>query len=249
MNNNNLMATTFQNTNTTDKTNFLFLTLLKEEWFSIVEVWLRTHVSDHSAAHFGGTVLRLILQTMLKTTTRQDILVGTSSASAATTDDDGILFAQNAISSARRIVEDYPTHEVLWIFRRICSHAFLVHVMPTLLLSTANDDNHQQDATKRVMREFWSQEITALINRHGDDEKNAMHHKNILNDEVRLEATRADIFRLSYVVWVLECVIHMGRQNNCMESFLSEAYLVRSKVVNSLREIEYITHNVYRKVK
>lgn len=222
-----------ENTNvqSTTRTNQLFVSLLEEEWASI-QVWLRTHVSDHSAAHFGGVVLRLILQNKLKH--------ANNDASHST--DDALTFVLNAITSARKTAEAYPTHEVLWIFRRICSHAFLTHAS-----ALATKD---KQPTEKAMAEFWSQEITDWMNNHG--EELIVQHQYIENDEVRLEAAQSEIFKLSYVVWVLECVVKIGRQGTdgtvqcCVGTYAQEAYSIRSKALYSLKKLKCVPHNVYR---
>ena len=225
-----------ENTNvqSTTESNQLFISLLEEEWASIL-VWLRTHVSDHSAAHFGGVVLRLILQDKLKDAKNSDV----SNIIA----DDGLVFGLHAIASARKAVEAYPTHEVLWIFRRICSHAFLTHAT-----AITTKDKH---AAKKAMAEFWSQEIIHMTNNHGD--KPIAKHQYIEDDEARLEATQSEMFKLSYVVWVLEYLVKIGpRQGTdgttqcCVDTYTQEAYSIRSKALCSLKELKCIPHNVYR---
>lgn len=63
--------------------------------------WLFHHVSDHSAAHYGGEVASslLLLQTSTsdKNQTRDDILLSSS-----------------------QLLEKFSCHEVIWIWRRIC---------------------------------------------------------------------------------------------------------------------------------
>ena len=219
--------------------NQLFVSLLEEEWTSI-EVWLRTHVSDHSAAHFGGAVLRLLLQIKRKAETAPSL--PDDVADSKENDVGGLPIAWKAIFTARCAVEAYPTHEVLWIFRRICSHAFLTHVSAIIFID--------REAAKRAIADFWTQEITALVNQQ---EPMAKDQDKYLIDqtEVRLEAAQSQIFTLSYVVWVLECIVNIGKREKydfvqwCgMQE--SEVCSLRLKALRALRALEDIPHNVYR---
>lgn len=83
--------------------------------------WLLRHVSDHSAAHYGGEALSIWLEVGqdMNTCTRND----TRSSNSKMDWKIGILNVKLQESCA--LIENFPSHEVIWTWRRICSHLFL----------------------------------------------------------------------------------------------------------------------------
>jgi hypothetical protein len=94
-----------------------------------IEPWLRRHVSDHSAAHYGGQILDLILTTCLPLFQEDDIL----------------FYLDVVRKSPMRLLNHstLASHEVLWIWRRICSHAFMrlaqIESKEAIVASTLHD--------------------------------------------------------------------------------------------------------------
>lgn len=129
--------------------------LVMEEW-DFITGWLPQHVSDHSAVHYGGQVLQILQHTSK-----------------------GTLHVQNAISEAKQLVERFPTHEVLWIFRRVCASTMLQLEHHTLL-QNAVFVQHIQDEWK-------------------DDQESK---RPTMGSELELEWRQMHVYRLSYIVWV-----------------------------------------------
>lgn len=178
--------------------------LLEDEWKSI-QVWLRTHVSDHSAAHYGGCILRLQVKTL--------------SHEGGTV----LSLLSGAVENSRRLVGRYPTHEVLWIFRRICGHAFLTKIKEAI--GPVGSESQIQESVAA----FWKQEIVLL-----SDTTDENCHPN--GTERVLEVTTAETFRLSYIAWLLELLksldlVYLGIQQ---EQLLT----IREGVLGSLRKKE-----------
>ncbi len=82
--------------------------LLKTE-VECVEPWLRKHVSDHSAAHYGGEALLLYLSIGGNHEWKTRII-------------------QNMLTACEGLIEKFPSHEVMWIWKRILSRVMLEHV-------------------------------------------------------------------------------------------------------------------------
>mmetsp|Transcript_13392 Transcript_13392/g.20102 ORF Transcript_13392/g.20102 Transcript_13392/m.20102 type:complete len:462 (+) Transcript_13392:54-1439(+) len=84
-------------------------------------MWLRRHVSDHSAAHYGGEALSIWLEVGqdMNTCTRID----TCSSNSKMQWKIGILNVKLQESCA--LIEKFSSHEVIWTWRRILSHLFL----------------------------------------------------------------------------------------------------------------------------
>jgi len=218
----------------------LFISLLEEEW-TFIETWMRTHVSDHSAAHYGGCVLRMLLQVkrnINKETIPQDAsLVLPDSVTSCTA------FALKALSTAKRATEAFPTHEVVWIFRRICSHAFLLH-----MFSTSN--SQQREANREITLKFWNQEVQD--SRLVADRPDRYPIKKDENNEVCLEAALTNTLQLSYRVWILKHLLIYLRDQPSIDTvqyFGVDASTMRMlllKMLLLLQECEHIPHNLYR---
>jgi hypothetical protein len=105
--------------------------LVSEEW-NFVTGWLPRHVSDHSAVHYAGRVLQLLMQSGNG---------GIQCVQKATTE---------AKTEAKRLTEFFPMHEVLWIFRRNCASAMMQVLEKDEALPTAKYDfiHHLLDAWK-----------------------------------------------------------------------------------------------------
>jgi Protein prenyltransferase alpha subunit repeat len=201
----------FKGGGSTEKCNSLRL-LLEEEWQSI-GLWLRTHVSDHSAAHYGGCVLRRLVQVL------------------SLDDQEAILpILTKATETARQLVCNFPTHEVLWIFRRICSHAMLTHVE-----QETDSSQGSQLQIQKQLAVFWEEEILLLIS---DRPRLTDSKLQPALNELHLEAKVTETYESTYVAWVLEWIqrskldfVHLGIDRAQFNS-------IRRKVLESIRGIE-----------
>jgi hypothetical protein len=117
-----------------------FISLLQNEWSTILN-WLKTHVSDHSAVHYGGQVLEFWLESIQddEESVTIQVMMGT-------------------LESARSLVDTYQEHEALWMFRRVVVVTVMGHCS-----RKAND-------LQTVLAVIWNQDIeqvhqTTIANR------------------------------------------------------------------------------------
>ncbi|GFH45289.1 hypothetical protein CTEN210_01763 [Chaetoceros tenuissimus] len=98
--------------------------------------WLKKHVSDHSAVHYGGEVLRCYLDIQL---------------------DDMMKLKQleAKLEESLELIEKHTSHEVIWIWRRILSRLLI-----TLLVMTDQDLKLKIFMTKEI--EF----VRTLLSKH-----------------------------------------------------------------------------------
>ena len=106
------------------------LSLLQSEWEFCLD-WIPKHVSDHSAAHYGGQVLMRLSQVNSNRAQVMEII-------------------QNGMMMGKRFVEIHPAHEVLWIFRRVCAHAMLM-----LLEKSSESDEASREYIMRHIEDEW----------------------------------------------------------------------------------------------
>lgn len=117
------------------------------EW--LTHVWLQQHVSDHSAAHYGGEILRIYL--------------------SLCTDDSGCDYVSwclqyltkvmwNENHSCKFYTEKFPSNEVVWIWRRICSRLFLEFLSNRVAFIS-------QKEYLQFVTEFVDKEILSILKR------------------------------------------------------------------------------------
>lgn len=202
----------------------MFRVLLKEE-LSTTEPWLRTHLSDHSAAHFGGCVLRMLLNMQL-----MDAKIA----------GEGISIAVEAIESARRLIRLYPAQEVLWIFRRICSHALLLFLAPY--------NKQQGGKVTEIATMFWTREIDCMLL----DGNNEATIDGGSNSEIHQEKMRSQTNQVSYVAWLLEHIWNGEEEYQLLGLFNVDKADIkgkREKIQAFLKCCHNVPHNVFRKAK
>ena len=85
---------------------------------SFAERWLREHVSDHSSAHHGSEVLRLLLS--LGTQSPCGEMVASEPFQTWEVSE-----ARRAFANSRNLSQMFPAHEAIWIWRRFCGVHFL----------------------------------------------------------------------------------------------------------------------------
>ena len=127
------------------------------------EPWLHRHVSDHSAAHYGGEALSLWLN------------VG---GGCNDTIEWKIGILKEKLQESRRLIEKFPSHEVIWTWRRICSRLFLAYYL---------------SFTKEEAVSFLKEEISFASSFF--DESSSI-------DEQERDMQRH--FSLAYIVWILK---------------------------------------------
>ena len=121
-----------------------------------IDEWLPSHVSDHSAAHYGATVLRMLVDFGLQ---YPSALVSSQQKDrkSEVIPTDSVTWAFSRIQYERKIVvsllEKYPMHETLWLYRRNCILLYFSVTSKLLMRS-------EKDATFTLAHPFDN--ITAI---------------------------------------------------------------------------------------
>lgn len=205
--------------NSDNASNDLLLNLLQEEVNSI-HPWLRRHVSDHSAAHYGGEVLRLLLR---------------FGESGLKTNEDKISWKikliQEQLVESRRLALFFRSYEVLWIWKRICSQIFLGTLAE---LSSHNTSSNSKSILTHAIHQF----VDIDVNQTLEDCYCVM--PSIAEDESQC----CILYCNTYVMWVLE---HFKRQDS-YKLIENDYYLeeLEAKVSASLATNDRISHNMWR---
>jgi len=139
-----------------------------------IEPWLLRHVSDHSAAHYGGEVLLLWLKVGKDESSMDDV-------------DWKIETMQEKLQTSRDLIDKFPSHEVIWIWRRICSR-LLLDCYPY-----RPNDNDDSSITLESMVSFLQKEIlytSSMIETcfSSSNDKDDINHQN---------------FSSAYALWIL----------------------------------------------
>ena len=137
---------------------------------SCIESWLPRHVSDHSAAHYGGEMITLFLQ------------VGSgSSTSIAKKFKWGMGVMREKMQISKELIEKFSSHEVIWAWRRICSH---------LLLEQYNTVSDCTESLSFVRGEvlYALSAIELSCKKHSDEK----------------EQTMVQHFSTAYILWLLK---------------------------------------------
>ena len=106
-----------------------------------IDEWLPSHVSDHSAVHYGATVLRMLVDfglqypSALVSSQQKERKSEVIPADSVTWAFSKIQYERNKIVS---LLEKYPMHETLWLYRRDCILLYF-SVTSKLLLRSEKD--------------------------------------------------------------------------------------------------------------
>lgn len=171
-----------------NRNEFAVKQLMESEINWLTNVWLQQHVSDHSAAHYGGEILRMCLELCTDDSESDNVSWHLRYLSK---------IMWNGDNSCKFYVEKFPSNEVVWIWRRICSR---------LLLECLSKRMHG------ISKEEYLQFVTEFVN------------KEILSILKRFCVTscahdHASLYAKKYVSWNLKHIqkfrIEIG--NNCQE--------------------------------
>ena len=126
--------------------------LIHDEFTFIVQTWLSTHVSDHSAVHYGQQLLEIWLNHQC--IARND---------EPKYDEDDMLI-ELALSSCQRYTTDkqFVNHEALWIFRRLIITTILRWYFKKLQNNHGKSDGDNSKSSSKddsVWKQIWSTHI------------------------------------------------------------------------------------------
>jgi len=202
------------------ETKLIFKLLYKE--LENTQIWMKTHVSDHSACHYQGQVLRMLLAVGLHPT---------NGYFASSNDEDGITWAWDlltkTINSAR--ASSFLSHEVTWIHRRISSFT-IINLFDGCIAAdnTVPLVRFDSNTLASVMDEFVKMEVHELASTYFDSDRSST------------EAAHA----MSYVVWIAKQMNRSARWN-CSKT-MQETNTVANNIAEQLKCNESIIGNLWR---
>jgi hypothetical protein len=202
------------------ETKLIFKLLYKE--LENTQIWMKTHVSDHSACHYQGQVLRMLLAVGLHPT---------NGYFASSNDEDGITWAWDlltkTINSAR--ASSFLSHEVTWIHRRISS-VTIINLFDGCIAAdnTVPLVRFDSNTLASVMDEFVKMEVHELASTYFDSDRSST------------EAAHA----MSYVVWIAKQMNRSARWN-CSKT-MQETNTVANNIAEQLKCNESIIGNLWR---
>jgi len=198
----------------------LLSNLLREEIDSI-HPWLRRHISDHSAVHYGGEVLRIWLS--------DGCAVLNSSKDHFT--NWRIKTMQDVLVKSRNLSQLFQSHEVIWIWRRICCQIFLGILAEEALNCTESDE-------KALLTRAINQFVNTDVNQTLADL--SLERLSAFDDE----GHRYRVYSKTYVMWILK---HFRRCNSYdLMSIDVHVDELEAKLTQSLASNDCIRHNMWR---
>jgi hypothetical protein len=136
--------------------------ILESEFNMISSLWITKHVSDHSAIHYGGEILRILVS------------FKKSSINGDDRSHEWIMKQlTKVLNESQMLILKHPSNEVIWIWRRICSQIYIDILLEKDML----------DAEKFVQIEvqlFLSRgdkSIEMLLKDEYDGRRNSLHRK------------------------------------------------------------------------
>ncbi len=260
--------------------------MLESEFQFIHSTWIVKHVSDHSAVHYGGEILRIMLLLRMsslqlinaddeeddtntsRATSLNDISgINTRSSSSLRSrcffdqfhhrysavvglslpwrmimlgDDDNkgnnvndILKCiegtmDSILSTSLTMIAKYPSNEVIWVWRRICSQIYIDYFI------VKHHQEQQQQQKQQQQHEFDE------LNARGDKERkgegmtssffyqfvtkeienihvNNPRHEEVLEED-KYEKRRYQLYSSTYILWLIE---YMRKNYKCISSINS----------------------------
>lgn len=212
--------------------------------------WLRRHVGDHSAVHYAAEVMGLLLEL--------GCVVGSGDATEESDDVLALQMILDAFEENRILLNAYPTHEVLWRYRRLCVLLMLRAAGETVGSATPLKVLHTTQGTREMTNEIctrigWNIENCTLKSALGEYFKREIemtldvHAKesNKYPPIPRLESThtRSDAYHsLSYASWIL---FHM-KKLYYIENDAKKFHMYYETVHSCLKNNSSTVHNLWR---
>jgi hypothetical protein len=167
--------------------------LLQAEVDSI-EPWLSRHVSDHSAAHYGGEVLSLWFTT---------VTVGKNNDNA----NDGndciqwkVDIIKEKLKGSEILIKKFPSHEVIWIWRRICSRVFVEYASAESIVSFIRQEILKSTSTFESALKVDADAASTCM----DETMKQQHHS------------------LTHVLWILKYTYAYAKFTNVEKALIRE---------------------------
>jgi len=221
--------------------------LLQNEIKIIENKWLTRHVSDHSASHYGTMVLRLLVD------------LNFNSLSFCTESIRSMLkYVFGRIEFIRPIIASFPSHEVLWKYRRmnISTYMYLLdQLLDQCLSGEAKDELNDLGflindiGIKTEIYNNFSSEIKMSLCCFDNFESSMTARKGILD---AAELNHARINSYTYLFWLSALLQASTATNKYLMGIgngdLSRLLEVKEYLVD-LTDKRLINHNFFRKSK
>ena len=161
-------------------------------------LWLRRHVSDHSAAHYGGEALSIWLEVGqdMNTNSKMEWQIG---------------ILNSKLQESCALIEKFPSHEVIWTWRRICSHLFL---------ACCNCNCNYNSHSSKEALSFLKREIVFA---QSFSDESSTHTCSTDKQETDMQQQ----FSLAYIMWILK---DAREYNLDLTSLMDEITLVKERV-------------------
>ena len=157
------------------------LQLLQNE-IHFIEKWLQSHISDHSAAHYGGQVMDIYLQLLSDTNINDN---------QAKTIPNLVHLGKEICTNCKSMISSYPQKEVLWIWKRICSR-FLIRIISHDLHKEKSDKS--TSILNELLQKYIFKDITTILQEHKESGVNSS------ND---VDKNAYNVHSLTYIVWIM----------------------------------------------
>jgi protein prenyltransferase alpha subunit repeat containing protein 1 len=216
--------------------------ILEEEVKSI-EPWLKKHVSDHSAAHYGGQVLRLWLDCgsmhfPYKTASTCAAAAAATRADTSTRDGnfrimEQVKILQDIMGTCSALIESFPSHEVIWIWRRICSQILVEFVMT--LYSNPLCSSEEKGILSAVMIQFVKSEILVIYDGFETEYSTSQ------------DECQSNQHSVTYILWILK----QFHKHKCFQLIADELQLnqICSKLKCFLENSDQTSSNMWEAIR
>ena len=203
-------------------------TLLDEE-IAFIEIWLRSHVSDHSSAHYGTEALRYHLKHGFR---YGSVVLRESECSAM---ESALEVGDKVLAIARTLIKKYTSHEVIWCWLRHCGEVYF-DIMDGEFGSKRASTPQVVSALNGFIRQHIIGVFEAIVDgSHADN--------GVLLEE--REIHRSKICGLTYIMWILD---QLKRRKFLIQYVQNKDQidLIHHKAKQMLKEDENIPYNTWR---
>lgn len=184
-----LLLIKMQDGNVSSSINDYTWKILESEFHMINSLWITKHVSDHSAVHYGGEILRILISF------KKGLFVPTqnySSIKGSNRSQEWIMEQlQQVLNESQTLILKHPSNEVIWIWRRICSQIYIEFLLETGLV---------------YAEKFVETEVQIFLS--GGDKSMDL----LLKDEY--DERQNNLHRKTYILWLLENLHRQPRRDS-----------------------------------
>ncbi len=165
-----------------------------------IEKWLQSHISDHSAAHYGGQVMDIYLQLLSEINPNAKMVPNL------------VNLGEDICTNCNKLILSYPQKEVLWIWKRICGR-FLIRIASHELSVLSTTDHIQKEtydqstmALNELLQKHLFKDVITILQGHKESRITTS------ND---VDKNAYTIHSLTYIIWIMrQFKIYQGKDNS-----------------------------------